>query len=388
MAAITSTNVASAIVKLVAADALPVLVGNLVMGNLVNRDYEPVLANAGDTVNVPIPPTMVANNILEGDAVQTQNPSLGNAQIVLNTHVEATFQIPDVTKVLAVPDLLKIYMQPSVAAIAQRIETDLLSLYAGFTTNPPVGTAATPITEAVIDAAETALFLAKVPPQEQKFIVVDAATYSAWRQIPRFSEFQNAGEAGLRALIEGTIGKIKDFFVFRSQLAAIRQSALSKQLDFNTTQEVLRAYGDTVKDTMKQVLWAIAAARQDGVSIDVSGLDEFDIEDFGSGAGRRQETAGSGNRVGDPEEAGLQEAGLQVPVRRAAGDQEPGGGGDRPDEVHRGRFLGGIWKTSTFRRSCGRRSRSSRATSSPRASRPTRRNWRRSASGGSNWSAG
>ncbi len=63
MAAITSTNVANAIVKLVAADALPVLVGNLVMGNLVNRDYEPVLAQAGDTVNVPIPPTMVANNI-------------------------------------------------------------------------------------------------------------------------------------------------------------------------------------------------------------------------------------------------------------------------------------------------------------------------------------
>ena len=56
MAAITSTNIANAIVKLVAADALPVLVGNLVMGNLVNRDYEPVLAQAGDTVNVPIPP--------------------------------------------------------------------------------------------------------------------------------------------------------------------------------------------------------------------------------------------------------------------------------------------------------------------------------------------
>jgi hypothetical protein len=217
MAAITSTNVANAIVKLVAADALPVLVGNLVMGNLVNRDYEPVLANAGDTVNIPIPPVMAANNILEGAAVQTQSPSLGNAQIVLNTHVEATFQIPDVTKVLAVPDLLKIYMQPSVAAIAQRIESDLLNLYSGFTANTPVGTPGTPITEAVIDAAETALFLSKVPPQEQKFIVVDAATYSTWRQIPRFSEFQNSGEAGLRALIEGTIGKVKDFFVFRSQ---------------------------------------------------------------------------------------------------------------------------------------------------------------------------
>jgi hypothetical protein len=218
MGIITSTNVASAIVKLVAADALPVLVGNLVMGNLVNRDYEPSLANAGDTINVPIPPTMVANNILEGNGVQAQNPSLGNAAIVLNSHVEATFQIPDVTRVLAVPDLLKVYLQPSVAAIAQRIETDLLSLYAGFTANTPVGTPGGPLTEATIDAAETALFLAKIPPSEQRYFVVSAAAYSQWRQIQMFEEFQTAGSAGLRTLIDGTIGKFKDFFVFRSQM--------------------------------------------------------------------------------------------------------------------------------------------------------------------------
>jgi len=217
MGAITSNNVASAIVKLVAADALPTLVGNLVMGNLVNRDYEPVLAHAGDTVNVPIPPTMVANNIAEGNTVTLQNPSLGNAQIVLNTHVESTFQIPDVTKVLAVPDLLKVYMRPAVAAIAERIESDLLNLYASFTANTPVGTPGTTITEATIDAAETALFMAKEPTVSQKYIVVDAAAYSAWRQIPRFSEFQTAGDAGLQALVYGTIGKVKDFFVFRSQ---------------------------------------------------------------------------------------------------------------------------------------------------------------------------
>lgn len=60
-----------------------------------------------------------------------------------------------------------------------------------------------------------------------------------------------------------------------------RLSAVSMQRDFNVTQEVLRAYGDRVKDTMKQVLRAIAEARQDGVSIEVSGLDEFDIGDLG-----------------------------------------------------------------------------------------------------------
>jgi hypothetical protein len=65
-----------------------------------------------------------------------------------------------------------------------------------------------------------------------------------------------------------------------SSTGELRQSGLSKQRDFSITQEVLRAYGDSLKDVMKQVLWAIAAARQDGVSIDVSGLDEFDIQDF------------------------------------------------------------------------------------------------------------
>ncbi|MBK9170636.1 MAG: hypothetical protein IPM24_24675 [Bryobacterales bacterium] len=217
MPSITSSNVAQAIVKLVAADALPALVGNLVMGNLVNRDYEPTLAQAGDTVNIPIPPTLQANNITEGGSVTTQNPDLGNSQIVLDSHVEATFQIPDVTKVLAVPDLLNVYLQPAVVAIAQRIESDLMGLYPGFTTNSPVGTGGSAITEATVDAAETALFNAKLPASEPKYLVVDGATYSQLRQIPRFSEYQTAGEAGLRALVDGSVGKIKDFFVFRSQ---------------------------------------------------------------------------------------------------------------------------------------------------------------------------
>jgi P22 coat protein - gene protein 5 len=217
MPAITSTNVANAIVKLVAADALPALVGNLVMGNLVNRDYEPTLAQAGDTVNVPIAPQLVANNIAEGNSVQLQNPSLGNAQIVLNTHAEATFQIPDVTKVLAVPDLLRVYMQPAVVAIAEKIESDLLNLYAGFTANTPLGTAGTPVTEALLDQAETALFQAKVPASAPKYLMVDSNTYSQMRQIPRFSEFDKVGDAGLRAMVDGTFGKIKDFYVFRSQ---------------------------------------------------------------------------------------------------------------------------------------------------------------------------
>jgi hypothetical protein len=225
MSTITSANLANAIVKLVAADALPALVGNLVMGNLVNRDYEPVLAHSGDTVNVPIPPVLVANNIAEGGTVTPQNPSLGNAQIVLNTHAEASFQIPDVTKALAYPELLKAYMQPAVIAISERIESDLLGLYGQFTANTPVGTAGVAMTESTIDSAETALFSAKVPASAPKYLMVDSNTYSQIRQIPRFSEYYSSGEAGLKALVDGNVGKMKDFFIFRSQFVQATGSA-------------------------------------------------------------------------------------------------------------------------------------------------------------------
>ena len=55
--------------------------------------------------------------------------------------------------------------------------------------------------------------------------MVDSNTYSQMRQIPRFSEFQTAGDAGLRTMVDGTVGKIKDFFVFRSQFVPKTGSA-------------------------------------------------------------------------------------------------------------------------------------------------------------------
>lgn len=58
------------------------------------------------------------------------------------------------------------------------------------------------------------------------------------------------------------------------------QSGLSKQRDFAITQEVLRAYGDIVKDYLKRILKGINIARQDGLVIDVGGMDDFDIGEF------------------------------------------------------------------------------------------------------------
>ena len=218
MANITSANAASAIVKLVATDALPALLANLIMGNLVNRNYEPLLAKQGDTANVPIPPVLTANSIAETGSVATQNPNLGNAQIVLNTHVEASFEVSDVLQALSTPDIILTYMQPAINAIATKIETDLLALYASFSSNGPVGIPGSALTEATIDAAETVLFNALVPADDQLNLVVDPNSYSALRQIERFSEQRMNGQLGADAINKGKFLEAKGFNVFRSQL--------------------------------------------------------------------------------------------------------------------------------------------------------------------------
>ncbi len=60
----------------------------------------------------------------------------------------------------------------------------------------------------------------------------------------------------------------------------LTQSAASKQRDQVVTHEVLRAYGDLVKEFMRQTLRLIAAARRDPVTVEVTGLDQFDVKDF------------------------------------------------------------------------------------------------------------
>jgi hypothetical protein len=212
---ITSANLAQAIAKLVAAEALPALAAQFSMALLVNRDFEPTLAKAGDVVNVPISPVLTANNIAEAGTVVNQNPNLGNAQIVLNKHLESTFVVNDVVNAVANISLLRTYMQPAMIAIAEGVESDLLNLYPLFTSNAAVG-GTTAIDEARVDAAETALFDARVPASEPRYLMLASAAYGKLRQIGRFSENLTYGN-GL-PIQTGQVLQVKGFNVFRSQL--------------------------------------------------------------------------------------------------------------------------------------------------------------------------
>ena len=67
---------------------------------------------------------------------------------------------------------------------------------------------------------------------------------------------------------------------FSGKVGGGAKSGLSKAWDFSVTEEILRAFGDVAKSSMCGVLNAISQARQDELQIDVSGVDEFDIQDL------------------------------------------------------------------------------------------------------------
>lgn len=192
-----SANLANAIVKLTAVEALPLLLQNLIVGNLVRRDFEPVTAECGDSVSVQTPQSDVSVN--------------------LDRMAKASFCVPDVTRVIAVPDLLRLYMQPAMEALAEKVESDLLCLYNQFTANDPIGAAGCGLKEDYVSSADTALSNSGVPAAEPKYLVVSSKAYSQLRQIERFSEYNSAGDAGLRALVDGPIGKLHNFYVMRSR---------------------------------------------------------------------------------------------------------------------------------------------------------------------------
>jgi hypothetical protein len=89
-------------------------------------------------------------------------------------------------------------MEPAIAALAEKIETDIGSIFKSF----PIGD---------FDSMDRNF--------EEKYLVAGHTAYSAMRTLPTFSEYESAPYAGSRAIIDGRVGRLDDAvgtFVLRS----------------------------------------------------------------------------------------------------------------------------------------------------------------------------
>jgi hypothetical protein len=109
-------------VQLWARTSLAILYENMVMGNLVNRDFEPLFSRFGDTVNTRKPGQFKSKRKTNADAVTIQNATATNIPVKLNQNLHVSYLIKDGEESIAFTSLVDEFLGPAMLAHAQLID--------------------------------------------------------------------------------------------------------------------------------------------------------------------------------------------------------------------------------------------------------------------------
>ncbi len=125
--------------ELWAALGIDILMKNLVMAELVHRDFENVVAARGDTVNTRKPTKFTVRDWagqedtgdLADNEIIVERPLAVNVPVVLSNHKYVSFMEEDKVGSLSITDLKTAYIEPAIVPLAEDIDgtiiTELLS---------------------------------------------------------------------------------------------------------------------------------------------------------------------------------------------------------------------------------------------------------------------
>ena len=112
--------------EVVANEALMCLTGNLVMADLVHRDYADEFVSVGDTISIRKPAKFVAKNFT--GITEPQDLTEGSVSVKLDRFRDVTVAVTSKQMSLDIADFSAQVVQPAMQAIAQAIDQDLLAV--------------------------------------------------------------------------------------------------------------------------------------------------------------------------------------------------------------------------------------------------------------------
>lgn len=189
--------------------------------NLVNRNYEGVIANQGDTVHInsigaiTVKDYTKNTDIASPDALTTTDQSL-----VIDQCKYFNFQVDDVDKVQAAGDLVDTAMGRAAYALADASDAFLLKTIAeGAAAGNIIGAASAPVALTKDNVYENIVKLrtkmdkANVP-NTARTLVVPPEVYALLLLDDRFAK--STATSGQDALLNGQVGRVAGFTVFMS----------------------------------------------------------------------------------------------------------------------------------------------------------------------------
>ena len=189
--------------------------------NLVNREYQGIIANQGDTVHInsigaiTVKDYTKNTDIADPDALTTTEQTL-----VIDQCKYFNFQVDDVDNVQAAGDLVDTAMGRAAYSLADVADAYLLkTIAAGAASGNTVGAASGPIALTAANVYEnivklrTKLDKANVP-NTGRTIVVPPEVYALLLMDDRFAK--SDATAGQNALLNGEVGRVAGFTVYMS----------------------------------------------------------------------------------------------------------------------------------------------------------------------------
>lgn len=154
--------------SIIAKEALMVLQSNLVMADLVHRDYSDEFAKVGDTITVRKPAKFTAKNFM--GHVSAQDATEDSVQVKMDRFRDVTVNVTSKELTLDIKDFSEQVITPAIQAIAQAVDEDLLAVAAANAGYTKAGTANATNLADIADLAKT-LDTNKVPMQNRRLVL-------------------------------------------------------------------------------------------------------------------------------------------------------------------------------------------------------------------------
>jgi len=198
-------------------ESVAILEENMVVANLVHRDFENLFADSGDIVNTRKPGEFTAKRKGVNTDVTVQDATATNIPVKLNQHVHVTFLIRDREQALSFKDLVSMYLQPAVLAIGRHVDKMVLAQAPRFlrTDQYQAGSLGVDASVASILATRQKLNDNKCPPGNRNMIL-SSKDETALLNLDIFTNAEKVGDQG-SALREASLGRRLGFNMYMCQ---------------------------------------------------------------------------------------------------------------------------------------------------------------------------
>jgi len=194
-------------------DVMDILKSELVLLPRI-KHYDSEVAGFGQSVEVPFVLAAAANDKTANTQVTLNGQTATKVSILINKHKESSYIVEDLLKIQSKYDLRSEFTKAAAYAIAEAIDTDILTELAAGSTSTALGTFGTPLADSVVLKAKVALDKAKAPLTDRTF-AVGPDQNGELLAIDKFVRYDALGTG--QAIVNGKTGTIYGFDVVMSQ---------------------------------------------------------------------------------------------------------------------------------------------------------------------------